>query len=447
MSRKATPSQGSFKERPLTATHVPISAQGFANPLSSQVLQKQRALPPTAEIETKRRYSAASVNTLREAHELHDDIPPLPSRGGGAPESLTDSTVPLKPVQEPRPWKDNPLPTLPQEAPSGKNYEFYAGNTLFLLGGLCIQTRARPLNVATSLLIILPAALFFGLSAPYLWTVSPAIPIIYAYVFYLTISAFAHAAFSDPGILPRHLHPTLPEKDPLTASPTTEWVLVKTDPSGRADAETGTAMEVPTKYCKSCDIWRPPRAHHCRTCDECVETQDHHCVWLNNCVGRRNYRYFFTFVGSATLMAILQLIFTLVHISQYGKDNNMSFGEALSARPQERTAFAMFLYALLALPYPFSLWVYHLFLMSRGETTREYLNSHKFLKKDRHRPFSQAGYLKNIAAVLLRPRPPTYMQFRKPYAYGDLRYGHTKPKSERQSEHRGKYSVEMKELR
>ena len=54
-------------------------------------------------------------------------------------------------------------------------------------------------------------------------------------------------------------------------------------------------VDVPTKYCKTCNIWRPLRCHHCRTCDNCVETQDHHCVWLNNCVGRAKLSLFLCF--------------------------------------------------------------------------------------------------------------------------------------------------------
>ncbi|EME38907.1 hypothetical protein DOTSEDRAFT_75575 [Dothistroma septosporum NZE10] len=331
----------------------------------------------------------------------------------------------------------------------GKNYEYFAGNMLFFLSGRCLNTKAQPLNIATFVLTVLPAALFFAFSAPWLWqNLSPAIPIIFAYVFFVTISSFLHAAFSEPGILPRNLHPHPPnadeDKDPLTVGPpTTEWVLVKTFPSGRnqptpeIDAESGsvnqgsTAMEVPTKYCKSCNIWRPPRAHHCRTCDACIETQDHHCVWLNNCVGRRNYRFFFGFVGFASLMALLLLVFSLVHVGYYAQDNNISFGSALGGRTQERIAFAMFIYSLLALPYPGSLFVYHLFLVARGETTREYLNSHKFLPKDRHRPFSQASLLRNWAAVLFRPRTPSYLSFKRPYQEGDTRLGHTRTKKQR----------------
>jgi palmitoyltransferase ZDHHC9/14/18 len=88
----------------------------------------------------------------------------------------------------------------------------------------------------------------------------------------------------------------------------------------------------------------------------------------------------------------------------------------------------MVIYGIVAVPYPTSLWAYHLFLMGRGETTREYLNSHKFNKADRHRPFTQGNVLKNWIAVLGRPRPPTYLQFKKPYEEGDQRFAMQKRK-------------------
>ena len=190
-----------------------------------------------------------------------------------------------------------------------------------------------------------------------------------------------------------------------------------------ADGASNTAMEVPIKYCKSCNIWRPPRAHHCRICDACTETQDHHCVWLNNCVGRRNYRYFFTFIASGTLIAFFLLAASIAHIGIWMDRNHTSFREAVSHDWTTQGAMAMFIYGVLIFPYPASLWGYHVFLMARGESTREYLNSHKFLKKDRHRPFSQHNIFKNIVSVLSRPRPPTYMRFKQRYEEGDLRLG------------------------
>lgn len=280
-------------------------------------------------------------------------------------------------------------------------------------------------------------------SGPYLSRhVSPVIPVFYAYLFFLCLSSFIHASVTDPGvghrsavleqrtgtdqvlqILPRNLHLRIApdnSEDPLTLGPpTTDWVRVK------SQMPRTSAMDVPTKYCKTCNIWRPLRCHHCRICDNCIETQDHHCVWINNCVGRRNYRYFFTFISTGTLLGIFLSFASLGHCVRYQSDRDISFAQSIGA---QRVPFAMFLYGLLASPYPACLWVYHLYLMGRGETTREYLNSHKFLKKDRHRPFSQGSFLRNWLVILLRPRPPTYLDFSKEYEEGDRRFGERRGK-------------------
>lgn len=220
--------------------------------------------------------------------------------------------------------------------------------------------------------------------------------------------------------------------------------MVRSFVASSAEGKT-TAMEVPVKFCQSCNVWRPPRAHHCRVCDSCVETQDHHCVWLNNCVGRRNYRYFLTFVASGTILGLFLMAASLAQILVWKERNNSSFGHAVNVW---RVPFAMFIYSILTTPYPGSLWLYHLFLMGRGETTREYLNSHKFQKKDRHRPFSQASIVKNWASVVMRARPPTYMQFKSRYEPGDRRLGDTvkttKTKSDKGQEKEA--GLEMKQM-
>lgn len=309
---------------------------------------------------------------------------------------------------------------LPEAAPkTGINYQYFSGNTVFCWGGRLQNARDRPINLASGIIVVLPTILFLVYSGPYLSQhVSPALPFFFAYLFFICISSFVHASVTDPGILPRNLHPLPPSDksdDPLTLGPpTTKWTMIKSagTPNG--------AMDVPTKYCKTCNIWRPPRCHHCRICDSCIETQDHHCVWINNCVGRRNYRYFFTFVSSGTLLGIFLTFASLGHCLRYQTEQRTSFSDSIH---KWRIPFAMFIYGLLATPYPACLWGYHLWLIARGETTREYLNSHKFVKNDRHRPFTQVRAFKNWVVVLLRPRPPTYLRFKQKYEEGDQRFG------------------------
>ena len=347
----------------------------------------------------------------------------------------------------------------------GSNFEYFTGNRSFCWRGRLHNTRDRPINVATALIVIVPSVLFFAYSyvdsgrriesndaladlscphrAPWLWrNISPAIPLLFGYLFLISVSSFVHASFSDPGvcscilwlfdthtdsplltltlpqILPRNLHPFAPtpaHQDPLALGPpTTTWTIIK---SAR---DTNGAMEVPTKYCKSCNLWRPPRAHHCRVCDSCIETQDHHCVWLNNCVGRRNYRYFFTFVSSTTLLGLFLCGASLGHVLLYRSRERTTFG---GAADRLRVPMALVVYAVLATPYTCALLAYHSLLIAKGETTREYLNSHKFPKRERHRPFRQPSLLQNVAVVLGRPRPPTYLRFKDRYEDGDQRFG------------------------
>jgi palmitoyltransferase ZDHHC9/14/18 len=46
----------------------------------------------------------------------------------------------------------------------GKNYEYFTGNTVFWGSGRFQNSRDKPINIATGLLVILPSGLFFGYS-------------------------------------------------------------------------------------------------------------------------------------------------------------------------------------------------------------------------------------------------------------------------------------------
>ncbi len=73
------------------------------------------------------------------------------------------------------------------------------------------------------------------------------------------------------------------------------------------------------------------------------------------------------------------------------------------------------------MPYPTALVGYHVFLISRGETTREFLNSRNFTKADRHRTYN-LGVVANFCATLCRPRPPSYVGLKTGYVVGDQRF-------------------------
>lgn len=50
---------------------------------------------------------------------------------------------------------------MAQKSALGRNYEYFEGNTMFLFKGRLLNTRDRPINILTGLLIIIPTVLFY----------------------------------------------------------------------------------------------------------------------------------------------------------------------------------------------------------------------------------------------------------------------------------------------
>lgn len=126
-----------------------------------------------------------------------------PNRGGSPGREKLSSQSSARDTAEAPPPSESTLKSKP-----GHNYQYFTGNTVFCWGGRLQNTRHRPINIATGLFVLVPGVLFFTFSASWTWhNISPAIPIIFAYLYYICLSSFIHGSLSNPGVstIPLHL--------------------------------------------------------------------------------------------------------------------------------------------------------------------------------------------------------------------------------------------------
>ncbi|KAI9544960.1 Palmitoyltransferase zdhhc9 [Dissostichus eleginoides] len=148
---------------------------------------------------------------------------------------------------------------------------------------------------------------------------------------------------------------------------------------------------VKLKYCYTCKIFRPPRASHCSICDNCVDRFDHHCPWVGNCVGKRNYRYFYMFTLSLSLLTIYIFTFNIVHVVM-----------------REYPVLVCF----------FTLWSvvgltgFHTYLISLNQTTNEDIKGSWSGKNRVQNPYSHKNCFKNCFEVLCGPTFPSVLDRR-----------------------------------
>ncbi|OLY85203.1 putative palmitoyltransferase ZDHHC14 [Smittium mucronatum] len=175
---------------------------------------------------------------------------------------------------------------------------------------------------------------------------------------------------------------------------------------------------VKLKFCDTCKIYRPPRCSHCRICDNCVEVEDHHCVWLNNCVGRRNYRYFYTFILMVPFMGIYTFSFSLYHLIYLAHNldpvpDQSGFRTAIISSP---VSLLIIIYTVFFTWPVFALFVYHSYLMFNNMTTHEQIKSKSeiFSQSSEENMFSNGSCFLDFIDSLCRPRtfPNVYWKAR-----------------------------------
>lgn len=230
----------------------------------------------------------------------------------------------------------------------------------------------------------MPSGMYALFALPYYWKhVHYMLPLTVCFFFFLTVGCLLAACCSDPGIIPR--------RDVINATGTAELIEAELGYNVLGehcdDLQVPMRMQIPTelrnigyRWCTTCKIVKPPRASHCSDCDNCVLRLDHHCPFINNCVGQRNYMYFVGFTSSVCVLALLVIpsLMWLLFSGQVAEEDRRN---QLAPGMESSMLFAVLITLAVAGGVAglcvFGLWLYHIFLICTGKTTKEHLKGRR----------------------------------------------------------------------
>ncbi|XP_026089581.1 probable palmitoyltransferase ZDHHC14 isoform X3 [Carassius auratus] len=290
-----------------------------------------------------------------------------------------------------------------------RKWQVFPGRNKFYCNGRIMMAKQTGVFYLTVVLILVTSGLFFAFDCPFLASnLTPAIPAIGGVLFIFVMGMLLRASFSDPGVLPR--------ATPEEAADIERQIDTANGPSGpgyRPPPRTREVLingqTVKLKYCFTCKIFRPPRASHCSLCDNCVERFDHHCPWVGNCVGRRNYRFFYLFILSLSLLTIFIFAFVITHVIL--RSNRTGFLSALKDSPASVLEVVVCFFSIWSIV---GLSGFHTYLISSNQTTNEDIKGSWSSKrgKGNYNPYSYGNLITNCCAALCGPLPPSLIDRR-----------------------------------
>uniref|UniRef100_W5JY29 Palmitoyltransferase n=1 Tax=Astyanax mexicanus TaxID=7994 RepID=W5JY29_ASTMX len=288
-----------------------------------------------------------------------------------------------------------------------RKWEKLPGKNTFCCDGRVMMARQKGVFYLTLFLIVGTCALFFAFECPYLAVrLSAAIPVFAIVLFLFVMAMLLRTSFSDPGVLPR----ALPEEAnfiEMEIEAANGSIQAGQRPPPRIRNVQINNQIVKLKYCYTCKIFRPPRASHCSICDNCVDRFDHHCPWVGNCVGKRNYRYFYLFTLSLSLLTIYIFTFDIVHVALRSMDSG--FLNTLKETPGTVIEVLVCFFTLWSVV---GLTGFHTYLISLNQTTNEDIKGSWSGKNRIQNPYSHKNIIKNCCEVLCGPTYPSVLDRR-----------------------------------
>ncbi|GMI79804.1 hypothetical protein like AT3G26935 [Hibiscus trionum] len=308
---------------------------------------------------------------------------------------------------------DSDRRVIDHNATTVRAYQVWKGSNKFFLGGrVMFGPDVRSIFLTISLIVI-PVILFCAFVSRRIVRAfeNHVGSLIVAILILLTIYDLILLLLTsgrDPGIIPRNSHPPEPEEDISTMS--TDWLGSQSSsgvpnlPPTKDVVVNGVFVKV--KYCHTCMLYRPPRCSHCSICNNCVDRFDHHCPWVGQCIGKRNYRFFFMFVFSTTIICLYVFVLCWINIRKIMAEYHCNLWSAFTESP---VSAILILYTFMTAWFVGGLTVFHLYLIITNQTTYE---NFRYRYDSKRNPYNR-GCIRNIFETLFSKIPKSRSNFRE----------------------------------